>query len=211
MPIIRVSLMEGFATAAEKAQITTEMTEALVTVMGEVTRRLTYVTVEDLKLGATSIGGQLVTDEMMRGGIVSSEQELAVKVTVARVRAAYAALDGGDRAAVEQYWDQDVSWSVPGDNPLSGTYRGLDAFLGYVRDRQERTGGSFRSEEEQIMIDGQVSAYLCRNSAIRSESDGSRTLAADLVQLLHWKDGRVVSGREAFFGEGAAGNDDFWR
>ncbi|MDH6116721.1 nuclear transport factor 2 family protein [Kitasatospora sp. GAS204B] len=211
MPIIKVNLIEGFATLAEKSQITMEMTEALVTVMGEVTRQFTYVSVEDMKPGAVSMGGQLVTEETMRGGLVLSEQELAVKLTASRVKAAYAALDSGDRTAIEQYWDKDLTWSVPGANPLAGTYEGLDAFLGYVQSRRDLSGGSFRSEEEQIMVDGHIAAYLCRNSAIRSSADCSCALAADLMQLLHWKNGRVISGQEAYFGDGATGNDAFWR
>ncbi|MFG2823122.1 nuclear transport factor 2 family protein [Kitasatospora sp. NPDC048365] len=211
MPIIRVSLIEGFASMAEKAQITTEMTDALVAVMGEVARPFIYVTVDDMKPGATSVGGTLLTEEMMRGGIVSSEQELAVKLTPKRVGDAYAALDSGDRAQIEQYWDKDLVWHVPGDNQLAGKYEGLEAFLGYAKSRQEITGGSFRSETEQIMIDGHVSAYLCRNSAHRTGEDCSCSLAVDVVQLLHWKDGKVVTGHEAYFGDGPTGNDTFWR
>ncbi|WP_405013586.1 nuclear transport factor 2 family protein [Kitasatospora sp. NBC_01539] len=211
MPIIRVSLIEGFASMAEKAQITTEMTDALVTVMGEVARPFVYVTVDDMKPGATSVGGNLLTEEMMRGGIVSSEQELAVKLTPRRVRAAYEALDGGDRAEIAQYWAEDLTWSVPGDNPLTGQYKGLDAFLEYVRTRSELSGGTFRSEAEQIMIDGHLSVYLCRNSALRAGDDCSCALVVDAIQLLHWEDGKVVSGQEAFFGDGATGSNTFWR
>lgn len=133
MPIIKVNLIEGFATLAEKSQITMEMTEALVTVMGEVTRQFTYVSVEDMKPGAVSMGGQLVTEETMRGGLVLSEQELAVKLTASRVKAAYAALDSGDRTAIEQYWDKDLTWSVPGANPLAGTYEGSTPSSGTCR------------------------------------------------------------------------------
>ncbi|MFJ9521974.1 nuclear transport factor 2 family protein [Kitasatospora sp. NPDC101801] len=211
MPIIRVSLIEGFASMAEKAQITIEMTDALVAVMGEVARPFVYVTVDDMKPGATSVGGNLLTEEMMRGGIVSSEQELAVKVTPRRVKDAYAALDSGDLATIVQYWDKDLTWSVPGSNALSGRYQGLEAFLKYVAARRELSGGSFRSEEEQIMIDGHLTAYLCRESAIRSDTECSCALAADVVQLLHWENGKVVSGQEAFFGDGATGSDAFWR
>lgn len=207
MPIIRVSLVEGFATMAKKAEITARMTDALAAAMGEVTRPMTYVVVDDIKPGAVSFAGVLITEETMRAGLVGSEQELAVRLTPEHVEHAYASLADDDEA--EQYWSRDVYWSVPGDHPLSGVHQGRDALLKYLRTRDELTGGSYRAERERVLVDGSTSIDVARTSAVRA--DGSeRALAADVVQVLTWKDGKVVAGREAQLGAGAAAVDAFW-
>jgi ketosteroid isomerase-like protein len=45
-----------------------------------------------------------------------------------RVRAAYAAFASGDPDAYRAVFAPDVVWHVPGDNPVSGEYRGEDYF-----------------------------------------------------------------------------------
>ena len=49
---------------------------------------------------------------------------------------------GGAGAALERLLAPDVTWTVPGDNAIAGTYRGLDEVLGYRRRRTSRTAHS---------------------------------------------------------------------
>jgi hypothetical protein len=46
----------------------------------------------------------------------------------AKVRDVYAALFSGDEQAYRAQFSPDVVWHVPGDNPVSGEYRGADYF-----------------------------------------------------------------------------------
>ncbi|MFD8013778.1 nuclear transport factor 2 family protein [Streptomyces sp. NPDC058955] len=209
MPIIRVSLIEGFASAAQKAEITTGMTEALVDVMGEVARPFVYVTVDDMKHGATSVGGTILSEEMMRGGIVGTERERAVRLTEQRVADAYEALESGDAERIAEFWDPAVTWSVPGFHTLSGTHKGIEELLAHVARRRELTGGSFRSERERILVGRDTSTEVRRESAARDD-ESHRALAADTVHVLTWEQGKVVAGREAYLGDPAGDAEAFW-
>ena len=42
---------------------------------------------------------------------------------------------GGSGAALEQLLAPDITWTVPGDNRIAGTYRGLEEVFGYFRRR----------------------------------------------------------------------------
>ena len=53
-------------------------------------------------------------------------------VTPELVATAYDALATGDMEQIRRYWAEDMVWLVPGHNPLSGRYNGLDAFLGFM-------------------------------------------------------------------------------
>jgi len=46
-----------------------------------------------------------------------------------RVRTLYAAFAAGDATAYRAAFAEDVVWHVPGDNPVSGAYRGAQAYF----------------------------------------------------------------------------------
>jgi ketosteroid isomerase-like protein len=49
-----------------------------------------------------------------------------------RIREVYQAFAAGDRQAYRSACAEDFVWHVPGDNPVSGAYRGLDEYFGAV-------------------------------------------------------------------------------
>ncbi|GGR95433.1 MULTISPECIES: nuclear transport factor 2 family protein [Streptomyces] len=205
MPIIRVSLMEGFASRAEQAQIAYGMTEALVDVMGDLVRPYVYVTVDDLRAGATAVGGTMLTEVDVRDGIATSDRLLTDRPLPQQIEAAYAALGTGDEEAIAQYWARDLTWSVPSDSPLAGTYEGLDAFLGYLGKRPRPFSGDARP----ALIRGSVSLQV-RTETAAGDAEPDREPALDVIHELTWRDGKVIAGREARFGAGSACADSYW-
>lgn len=137
------------------------------------------------------------------------------KVTADLVRAAYAALGSGDEAQVDQYWDKDMHWLVPGLHALAGWYKGRDAFLGFMQKCGELSGGSFVMEQITILTNDEWSADVTHNRGRRAgapEGDTSpyTTLDIHVIHLLRWRDGKVVEGRGAIFGDGTTRFNEFW-
>ncbi len=131
------------------------------------------------------------------------------KVTPELVIQAYEALASGDRARIRQYWADDMIWLVPGHNPLSGLKRGLDGFLGFMQEVGRLSGNSFHMDREAIMLSDDASADVTRNQGNRAE-DPSRKLDISVIHYLRWRDGKVIEGRGAIFGDGTAQYDAFW-
>jgi ketosteroid isomerase-like protein len=138
-----------------------------------------------------------------------------VQVTVERVRAAYAALASGDMAQVSEYWAEEMNWLVPGHHPLAGWYHGRDAFLGFMGEVGRLSGGSFKMEEIAIMTNGEYSADVTHNLGYRAGNQNAGEqpylkLDIDVVHVLRWRDGKVIEGRGAIFGDGTTQFDQFW-
>src|SRR5260370_7957992 len=66
MPLIQVKLIEEVFTSAQKKEIITKLTDAMVTIEGENMRSVTWVVIEDVRSGEWGIGGQALTTEAVR-------------------------------------------------------------------------------------------------------------------------------------------------
>jgi 4-oxalocrotonate tautomerase len=66
MPLIQVKLIEEVFTPAQKKDIITKLTDAMVTVEGENMRPVTWVIIEDVRSGEWGIGGQAMTTEQVK-------------------------------------------------------------------------------------------------------------------------------------------------
>jgi len=65
MALIQVKLMAGVFTAPQKREIVERLSEALIDVLGEGMRRVTWCTVEEIQSGEWGIGGQpLCADDL---------------------------------------------------------------------------------------------------------------------------------------------------
>src|SRR5260221_8230476 len=76
---------------------------------------------------------------------------------------AYQALSTGDRRKCGVYWDENMVWTVPGHNQLSGVYRGLDEFLQFMARVGVLSGDSFRMEPIALMLSDEYSADVTHN------------------------------------------------
>jgi uncharacterized protein len=138
-----------------------------------------------------------------------------MKPTAALVAQAYAALATGRREEIDRYWSADMRWLVPGHHPLAGWYLGLDAFLGFMGQVAAQSGSSFRMENVTTLVNDEYTADVTRNLGTKAghASDAREPYTAldiDVIHLLRWRDGKVIEGRGAIFGDGTARFDQFW-
>jgi uncharacterized protein len=137
--------------------------------------------------------------------------ETRATLTPDHVRNAYGALASGDVNLIKKYWAEDMVWQVPGHNRLSGWYRGLDQFLAFMGEVGKLSDNSFRMDPVagQVLVTGEYSADLTRNRGHRA-GQPDKTMDIEVVHVLHWRDGKVVAGKGAIFGDGTTEYDQFW-
>jgi len=66
MPLIQVKVIEEVFTPAQKKEIITKLTDAMVAIEGENLRPFTLVTVEDVGSGGWGVGGRTLTTSDVR-------------------------------------------------------------------------------------------------------------------------------------------------
>jgi len=71
------------------------------------------------------------------------------------------------------------------------------------------SGGSFHMDAITILVNDEYSADITRN---RGNRDGrpNKTMDIEVVHVLRWRDGKVIAGRGAIFGDGTTDYDRFW-
>jgi ketosteroid isomerase-like protein len=68
---------------------------------------------------------------------------------------------GGSGAALEQLLAPSITWTVPGDNRIAGTYRGLEEVLDYFRRRRDLADRTFQVRRRDVLVgDGDRVAAL---------------------------------------------------
>lgn len=68
---------------------------------------------------------------------------------------------GHDDVALRQLLTPDIAWTVPGENAIAGTYRGLEEVLAYFARRRDLAGRSFRMIRRDVLVgDGNRVAAL---------------------------------------------------
>jgi ketosteroid isomerase-like protein len=73
---------------------------------------------------------------------------------------------GGSAAALEQLLAVDVTWTVPGDNRIAGTYRGFEEVFEYFRRRRDLADRTFRMKRRDVLVgDGERVAALTDGTA----------------------------------------------
>jgi hypothetical protein len=73
---------------------------------------------------------------------------------------------GGSGDALEQLLAPDITWTVPGDNPIAGTYRGLEQVFAYFTRRRALADRTFRMERRDVLVgEGNRVAALTDGSA----------------------------------------------
>ena len=134
-----------------------------------------------------------------------------------RVADAWDSLTTGDRAHILEFWHEEVTFEVPGSHAYAGTYRGIDAYLGFFGNLFRLSGGSLHADRSVILVNpaaGQ-SVDVNRMSAARAGSIGPARppwdrFDVDALHLLRWEGGRIVEGHWMVFGPGAAGTAFWW-
>ena len=94
---------------------------------------------------------------------------------------------GGSGAELEQLLAPGITWTVPGDNRIAGTYRGLEEVLGYFARRRDLAGRTFRMERRDVLTGGGRWSQLTDGFA----RIGDRDRRWSTVGLYELVDGRV--------------------
>jgi len=68
---------------------------------------------------------------------------------------------GGAGAALRQLLAPNITWTIPGDNRIAGTYRGLEEVFGYFRRRRDLADHTFQMKRRDVLVgDGDRIAAL---------------------------------------------------
>lgn len=120
-------------------------------------------------------------------------------------RRGYEAFANGDMEALDELFADDVSWYVPGNNPLSGEYRGKDEVFGFFGRVAEESGGTFRLELHDVLANDDHAVALVKTYG---ERNGRSLDGAPQVHVSHIEDGQIVS----FWNHPYEGStfDEFW-
>lgn len=70
------------------------------------------------------------------------------------IRDGYDAFGAGDMEALSALMKPDVVHSVPGNNQLTGEYKGIDAVLAYYGKMFELTGGNMSVDLKSVKLEG---------------------------------------------------------
>ena len=126
-----------------------------------------------------------------------------------RVMKVYAALGTLDEKIMDEYWDKDMVWQVPGHNPLSGWYHGRTAFINFMKRVGELSGGSFHMQVITITTNEEYSTDVTNNQGSRAGAPDVK-LNIDVGHTLRWRNGKVIAGKGGIFGDGTDEYDHFW-
>jgi ketosteroid isomerase-like protein len=79
---------------------------------------------------------------------------------------------GGSGVALQQLLAPNITWTVPGDNRIAGTYRGLEEVLDYFRRRRDLADYTFQMKRRDVLVgDGDRVAALTDGFATMHEID----------------------------------------
>lgn len=97
---------------------------------------------------------------------------------------------GGSGAAFQQLLAPNVTWTVPGDNRIAGTYCGLEEVLDYFRLRRDLAGHTFQMQRRDVLVgDGDRLAALTDGFATIRDVD-HRWSTVGLYDVI---DGRIAA------------------
>ena len=130
-------------------------------------------------------------------------------ITAEQVAAAYAALATDQRDQIARHFAEDLRWLAPGHNQVSGWKNNLDEFIEFMAMVGRLSDNSFRMDRAAVMTADNFSADVTRNTGYRA-GEPNRRLDIDVIHWLTWRDGKVIEGRGAIFGDGTAQYDAFW-
>jgi len=78
----------------------------------------------------------------------------------------------GSAAAFHQLLTPNITWTVPGDNRIAGTYRGLEEVLDYFRRRRDLADHTLQLKRRDVLVgDGDRIAALTDGFARMGDAD----------------------------------------
>jgi ketosteroid isomerase-like protein len=115
----------------------------------------------------------------------------------------------GNEDLMEQYWDENMVWLVPGHNQLSGWKYSRREFIDFMKKVGQLSGNSFSMRTIAVMTNNDYSCDVTNNTGNRA-NDPNKKLNIDVAHVLRWRNGKVIAGKGGIFGDGTAQYDEFW-
>ncbi len=121
------------------------------------------------------------------------------------LRTGYEGFDSGDIAAVFAIFAEDITFHIPGRNPISGDYTGHEEVGGFFQTLAERSNGTFKIDVEDILDNGDGTVVaLVTHVAQRNDAQ----LAMPGVHVWKVEDGKATSHQSFVADDHEA--DAFW-
>ena len=106
------------------------------------------------------------------------------------LRTAYEAFAAGDVPAVLAIFSEDITFHIPGRNPISGDYTGHDEVIGFFQTLVERSNGTFSIDVHDLLDNGDDTVVaLVTHNGQRDTGE----LAMEGVHVWRIKDGKATS------------------
>lgn len=119
------------------------------------------------------------------------------------LRRAYDAYSRGDNDSLSTIFADDISFSIPGKNPLAGEHKGQGAVFAMFGRVAELSGGTFRLDPHAILAEDDHAVALI---AASGERNGKRA-AWNTVHVFHVDEGKLT---EFWEFPDQPDFDDFW-
>lgn len=103
-------------------------------------------------------------------------------------RAGYKAFAEGDMETLNDVMSDDIVWHFPGDNIMSGDYKGKEEVFAMFARLAQETGGTFKNDVHDLLANDDHGVALVDQSAER----GGKRLENRSVHVSHWKDGKLT-------------------
>jgi len=132
-------------------------------------------------------------------------QQVAEHPNAVRAREGYEAFSRGDLEAIKRLLHPNVVAHVSGRSPVSGDYKGVDGFIGWLTKLFELSDGTARVEVHDILADDTHVVVLSTGHAQRK----GRSIAAQQIQVSHTNSQGQIT-ESWFTGTDPYGVDEFW-
>jgi len=120
---------------------------------------------------------------------------MAEHSNVARIKDGYAAFAKGDFAVLNDLFAEDILWHEPGQNQLSGVYRGRDAVYGFFGRLMELTEGSIRVDLNTVFADDDHGVALGADALQLSQAAEIDEILGRRKPELHHRDEAMPAGQ----------------
>jgi len=98
---------------------------------------------------------------MVKTLVLAAESHVHVKL----IKEYLSCIALGDFARAKPYLSEDIEFSVPGNNKLSGNFRGPEAVMNYCKTMNEITRGTHVVTKQEWMVNGSKVILITDNKA----------------------------------------------
>lgn len=85
-----------------------------------------------------------------------TQPDVVAQTNAELLRTGYENFAAGDVPAVLAIFSEDITFKIPGENPVAGDYTGHDETVGFFQQLGERSNGTFTITVQDILDNGDV-------------------------------------------------------